>query len=140
MTSFMTYASIGLSSTSSTVFRAASRGLLSSGCWLRSVSRWNCEAESGSSAGSRSLEPYASAVLLHHTLADRETDPAPRILIAAVQAFEESEYPLGILRFNSDPVVSHRKHAPAVAVVGCDMHTRHLLIAIFDGITDQILK
>ena len=58
------------------------------------------------------LKPNAAAVLLHHALADRQSDATARIFVAAVQAFEETEDLLRELRFNPNSVIMYGEFIP----------------------------
>ena len=57
-----------------------------------------------------------------------------------MQALEESENLLRILRFDPNPIISHGEYAPAVPLVCSDVDTRNLLTAILDGVANQVLK
>src|ERR1035437_7820288 len=59
---------------------------------------------------------------------------------ASMQAFEHSEYPVGVLRIDSDPVVAHRK-APAFRItLRRNMNPRGFLAPVLDRIGDKVLK
>src|SRR5580698_640746 len=136
--SLITNTSVGLSSTSKTVRGSAEVSELD--CETLSAAREEGEAEGGSSARRGLLQPDTAAVLLHDTLANRQSNAAARVLITAVQALEESENPLRILRLDSDPIVNHGKYPPAVLLDCSDLDTRSLLAAILDGVANQILE
>ena len=99
-TSLMTNASVGLSSTSSTVWGPGFGSTSGFACWPVSRVRGDGEAEGRSAAGRRLLQPNMAAVLLHHALTDRQSDAAARIFVAAVEAFEQTEDLFCELRFN----------------------------------------
>ena len=58
----------------------------------------------------------------------------------AVQAFENAEDLMNILRLDSDSVVSHREKPIRMKVFGCDLDPGRVLAAILDGVSHQILK
>src|SRR5579862_5383877 len=129
--------SVGLSSTRSTVRWRS--GLSDSSLPLLGTGRKG-EAEGGSFSGRRSFQPDAPAVLLHHTLAERQADTASRVMIAAVQAFEEAKDLFRVLRLDSNSIINHREYAPAITFGGSDLDTGTLLTLVLDGVADQILK
>src|SRR5204863_7396433 len=83
---------------------------------------------------------------------DRQPDAGARTVGPGMQALEEHEYPLGVLRLDADAVVADGEAPvgaglPRPAVhprlnprLGRDLHARRLLAVEFDRVADQILE
>ena len=57
-----------------------------------------------------------------------------------MEALENREDLLGIVRLNANAIIRHREQVPAVALAGRNMDARRLAAAIFDGVADQVLE
>ena len=77
---------------------------------------------------------------LHDLLAYRESDAGARILLPAVQPFEDYENLFGVNRIKTDAVIGHREYPLPVAFLRRDMHPRFFIAPEFYGIAQQILK
>src|SRR6185503_17183951 len=76
-------------------------------------SRLHREPELDAFADAR-LNPNPSPVALDDLLADRETNPRPRVLPGLVEALEDEKYALSVFGPNPDPVVPHAEGELAV--------------------------
>jgi hypothetical protein len=65
-------------------------------------------------------------VPLDDLLAHREADPRPRVLLAAVQALEDDEDALRVLRIDADAVVLDGKEPLPAPTDGGDVHAGRL--------------
>ena len=73
-------------------------------------------------------------------LADRQTDAGAGIGIVGVQALEDLEHALALLRGYADAVISHPDD-PVIAVrLGINLYLRRLFAAEFDRVADQVLQ
>ncbi len=97
------------------------------------------EVEHRSRSGPR-LHPNPAAVTLNDPLAYGEADASSRVLRSRVQALEDHENLLGVLRVDSDAVISHRKTPFRTSPLGRDMDSRRLSPAELNSIPDQVLK
>src|ERR1022692_1043506 len=105
---------------------------------LLAVSR-NTEEKCRSMSGC-GLHPDLASVALHNFLADGEPDASAGKLFGTVQALEEDENALGVLRLDANAVITHRKD-PAVSFPDCgNVHPGRVRAPEFDAIADQVLK
>src|ERR1035441_3755209 len=108
--------------------------------------------DSGLLAGSRNTEekrrsmsgfglhPDLASVALYNFFADGEPDASAGKLFGTVQALEEGENALVILRLHANAVIPHRKD-PAVSFPDCgNVHPGRVRAPEFDAIADQVLK
>ena len=70
------------------------------------------------------LDPDAPAVALDDLLADRQADAGARVLVPAVQALEDDEDALEVLRVDADAVVAHREDPLAAVLRAAETWTR----------------
>ena len=77
---------------------------------------------------------------LNHLLADRQTNARAGIDCFGVQPLKDDEDTFGILGLDSDAVVLEGKDPLIAAYYRGNMDPRWLLSAVFDAVTDQILK
>src|SRR5580658_10620889 len=82
------------------------------------------------------LDPYLPPVALDDFLHHGQADPGSRVLFAAVEALEDHEDPLVILRQDPDPVVPDRKEPVASLPLGLDPDVRGLLAVELDRVPD----
>ena len=94
-----------------------------------------------------------STMPLHDFPADREPDPGPFILVAAVQPLEDLEDPLAILLVKTNPIIPDRQIAKRDRVLAIPVgswlthqftfnlyHRRHARSMKFQGIDEQVLE
>ena len=98
------------------------------------------EAEGRPCPGRGFVEPDTAPILLDDPLADRQAYSTSVVLLAAVEALENREDLLGIVRLNANAIIRYREQVPAVALAGRNMDARRLAAAIFDGVADQVLE
>src|SRR5947209_2114816 len=85
--------------------------------------------------------PDAPAVALDHLFADGQPDARTRVLLAVVQALEDQENALGVLRLDADAVVAHPKEPVTVLAAGADVDPGRLaVLAELDGVAEQVLE
>src|SRR5574341_1244391 len=85
-------------------------------------------------------DPDASAVALHHLLADRQPDAGARVLALVVQALEHHEDALVVLRLDADAVVLHFKGPFLGAFDDAHMDPGHGIRAELERVADQVLE
>ena len=138
-TSLITKTSVGLSSTSNTV-RALGSAEPSSTARCYQVregrEKQKVDPPPGEDCSSQMRPPYCSTTRWQIA----NPIPLPGYSSRPCRRLKRPKILLGILRFDSNPIINHGKHAPAVPLVGCDMDTWNLLTAVFDGVADQVLK
>ena len=72
------------------------------------------------------VHPDPSAVVLDDPLADGHADAGARILLPGVEALENNEDTLRVLRVDADAVVPHGEQPLAVPLLGPDVDLRGL--------------
>src|SRR3954447_20068673 len=78
---------------------------------------------------------------LDDALTDRQPDARAGILRAGMQALKDTEYPLVILRRDTDAVVLHRELPFHPRPLHADMNSRSLIVApVLDRVSDQVLE
>src|SRR5271166_1059704 len=100
----------------------------------------NGEMEGGTCSRFR-LHPHAAAVPFHNLFADRQANAGARILLTAVQALENNENPVKILRGYANAVIAYAE-LPGTMLPYCgNMNAgRFLPPPELDGIAEQILE
>src|ERR1035441_561106 len=98
----------------------------------------NCELEDSAPPDFR-FHPDPPTLALDNLLTKRKTD-ASAGNFASMQAFEHAEHPVGVLRIDTDSVVSHRKHPPFRVSLRRDMDSRCFLASVLDRIGNKVLK
>ena len=73
-------------------------------------------------------------------MTDGQADAGARVLGAGVEALEDLEDALGVLRLNANAVVLDGKQPLTLAVPGGDMDARRVLAPELDGIGDEVLE
>src|SRR5581483_4786870 len=91
------------------------------------------EVEDTALAGPR-LDPDAAAVTFDHLPADGQADARARVFRAGVQALEDEEDPLGVLRRDADAVVADGEHPFPPPAGRPDVHVRRPVRAELDGV------
>src|SRR5208283_1042016 len=86
------------------------------------------------------FDPNAPAVAFDDLFADGQPNAGAGILLAGVQALENLENPLGILRLDADAVVAHGKEPAAGLLLDTDVDFRRALAAELESVADQVLK
>ena len=86
------------------------------------------------------FRPHLSAVAFDDPLAQGQSDASARNL-GTVQAFEDTENPIGVLHGKTNAIVSHCKlpKRPLGACLNFNPR-RNFRRPVFDGVTDQVLK
>jgi len=78
--------------------------------------------------------------IVPHALAIAKPIPLPGVLVTAVQALEEPKNLRRRMLFNPNPIINHGEYATSRLLIGCDMHARNLLAAVFYRVANQVLK
>lgn len=86
------------------------------------------------------FHPDAPAVAFNNALAHRQTYASTGILAASVQALENDENAIGILRIDANAVIADTEHPFALFPAGSDMNQRDILATKFDAVGEQILE
>jgi hypothetical protein len=76
----------------------------------------------------------------YNTLAYCQAYTSAGILLSVMQSLKDDEYAVGILRVDSDTVISDGEDPFPFLLLGGYVNARRLLIAKLNGITDQILE
>src|SRR4030095_1203504 len=90
---------------------------------LDGAARWQGE-EDGRTPADLRLHPDPPAMPLDDLLADRQTDAGSWVRTAVVQALEDDEDPLKILRLDADAVVAHAEDPVPIAGARRDVQQR----------------
>src|SRR3954469_13917751 len=106
---------------------------------LRLLGHRDREAEAGP-ATLVLLHPDPPVVPLHDPLADREPDPAARVLLPPVQPLEHGEDAIRVVRVDADPVVGDRQEPLASLPPAGHMDPRRPLVDELDPVRDQVLE
>src|ERR1035438_9343213 len=86
------------------------------------------------------FHPDLASMALYNLLADSEPDAGAGKLFGTVQALEQRENAVGVLRLDADAVVPHRKD-PVVAFQDCgNVHPGRVRALEFDAIANQVLE
>src|SRR3954447_20209433 len=87
------------------------------------------------------LHPDPSAIPLNNTLADRQPNASARVLVRCMKPLENSEYLLLISGRNANPVIGETEFVEPINLLTGHLNTRrHLWLAVFNRVPDQILK
>src|SRR5581483_11779182 len=87
------------------------------------------------------FDPDAAAVHLDDLLDDGEAHAgAAAELVAIVQALEQAEHPLAVLRVDADAVVADVERRRRAAAVAADLDDRPRLVVVLDGVGDQVAE
>src|SRR6267378_7332782 len=95
--------------------------------------------ERAAGAGLRA-DPDTPAVALRDFLADGEPDAGSRVLAHRMQALEEHEDALEVLRLDADAVVGDADVPLARLLDRADMDAGHLLAAELERVADEVLE
>src|SRR4051812_46451480 len=108
--------------------------------WLSSDPRSHRDGkkERGSFAGFR-FYPDPAAITFGDSLADRQPYSGSRIFFLRVEAFENAENQIFILRRDSDSVIRDTEFAKSIFAIRRYMHPQRLRAAILDCIAKQVL-
>src|SRR5580704_6498857 len=88
----------------------------------------------------RGVEPDASSVPFHNSLADGQTNTSSFILFPRIQPLKHLENPPRIFHLHSDAVVSHGKLAETIGLPPLNLDPWRLLCPELQCVLDQILK
>src|SRR4051795_12497268 len=86
------------------------------------------------------LEPDAPAVALGDLLADGKADAGAGVLAHGMQALEQHEDALEVLRLDADAVVGDADAPVAALVDGRDVDPRYARAAELERVADQVLE
>src|SRR6267378_7242348 len=95
--------------------------------------------ERAAGAGLRA-DPDAPAVALGHLLADREPDAGSRVFAHRMQALEQHEDAVEVLRLDADAVIGDADVPLARFLHRADMDAGHLLAAELERVADEVLE
>src|ERR1051326_2847909 len=85
------------------------------------------------------FDPDLASMRLDDFSAQRQTNAGPGIF-AVIEALEENKNALMISRRNADAVVPYREQPFRIAGFDCNLDSRRLRPAIFERVSDQVLK
>src|SRR5207302_917704 len=91
------------------------------------------------SRSQRRFHPYSAAVALDHLLAEGEAKSVSGVFLP-VQALENLEYAALECRIDTRAVVFHGEYAIGVRRPGGDVDARRRRLAVFDGISDEMVQ
>ena len=86
------------------------------------------------------LHPNASAVALDNLFGDRQAHAGAGVLGKGMQALENDENPVSVLRIETNPVVAHGQPPLGVPVFGRDVDARRLGAVKFQCVPNQVLE
>src|ERR1039458_8983579 len=86
------------------------------------------------------LHPDLASVALHNFLADGEPDASAGKLFGTVQALEEGENALGVLRLDANAVIAHREDPVVAFQDRGNVYPGRVRPPEFDAIADQVLE
>src|SRR5271157_6152458 len=86
------------------------------------------------------LHPDAPSVPLDDFLCDREADAGAWVFRRSVQALKDHEDPFGMLRVDSDAVISHGKAPLAIHFLRRNVDARRGRAVKLESVADQVLN
>src|SRR5687767_3252500 len=86
------------------------------------------------------VEPDVAAVELDDLLAQGQADAGAGIRLLGVEPLEDHEDPVGVRRFDPDPVVGDPERPLPVGLFGADLDPGRGIAAELDGVPDDVLE
>src|ERR1035441_10298597 len=99
----------------------------------------DCKEESGALAR-LGLNPDRPSMALDNPFADSQPHAGDGIVFAGMQALEDVEYLLIILRLDADAIVPHREHPAPLPSLSADVDSWRRLAVELERITDEVLE